>query len=351
MIIETSKNVYDVAINVAQIEVTSRCNMGCLHCRGKVSREEHPRGQDMPFEMVKKAIDFAVDNAEDNFLEIVISGGEPLLHPDLEKILEYCDARGVLKEITTNGSLVDDRYIDMMKRFNMSNVSVSLDSFIPQEHDAFRQCPGAFAKTVVAIKKMKENGINTRVRTTISKRNIHEMNDIAEMVIDLGLTTLAIGPMLPVGNAVNLTDEVFMNAQEMKGFIDAFFDLKERYRGRLDVITNECLHGLHYLQNSFVEEDDFYELNGCTAGVVSFDVLLNGDITPCSMFHRKIANIYEDDDLEEKYKSSDVIHNLLDRNYKGKCGACDKKYVCGGCRVRAEYFYGDYLHEDKLCWL
>lgn len=76
-----------------------------------------------------------------------------------------------------------------------------------------------------------------------------------------------------------------------------------------------------------------------------------GDITPCSMFHQRIANIYEDKDLEATYTSSEIIHNLLDRNYKGKCGACDKEYVCGGCRVRAEYFYGDYLQEDKLCWL
>ena len=293
----------------------------------------------------------AVDNAENNFLEIVISGGEPLLHPDLEKILEYCEKCGVHKEITTNGSLIDDKYIDMMKRYNMTNVSVSLDSANPEKHDQFRQCPGAFAKTVAAIKAMKRNGISTRVRATISKRNIGEMDDIAQMVINLGIKTLAIGPMLPVGSAVNLTDEVFMNAREMKSFIDEFFKLKEKYIGKLEIITNECLHGLHYLEDDLVEVNDFYELNGCTAGVVSFNVLLNGDITPCSMFHQRIANIYEDKDLEATYTSSEIIHNLLDRNYKGKCGACDKKYVCGGCRVRAEYFYGDYLQEDKLCWL
>ena len=154
-----------------------------------------------------------------------------------------------------------------------------------------------------------------------------------------------------VRNAINLTDQMFMNAQEMKEFIDKFFIFKEKYRNRLNIITNECLHGLYYSENDAVEEKDFYELNVYTAGVLSFNVLLNGDITPCSMFHRKIVNIYEDDDLEVKYKSSDIIHNLLDRNYKRKCGSCDKKYECVGCRVRAEYFYGGYLDEDKLYWI
>lgn len=69
------------------------------------------------------------------------------------------------------------------------------------------------------------------------------------------------------------------------------------------------------------------------------------------MFHKKIANIYENENLAEEYSNNKIIHDLLDRNYKGKCGKCDKKYVCGGCRVRAEYFYNDYLEEDKLCWL
>lgn len=351
MTIETKNAIYDVAINVAQIEITGRCNMGCLHCRGVASREDYKDKIDMPVWAIKKAIDFAKENSENNFLEIVLSGGEPLLHPNLEEILNYCEECGVHKEITTNGSLIDEKYIDMLKRYNITNMSVSIDSAEADKHDYMRQCPGAFKKATTAIEKMIKNDINTRIRATISKRNIGEMEEIAKLAISMGIKSFAVGPMIPVGNAVNLTNELFLNSEEMKQFIDRFFELKEKYKDKLDILTNECLHGLYYLENKKIKDTNSWELNGCTAGVVTFNVLLNGDITPCSMFHKKIANIYENENLAEEYSNNKIIHDLLDRNYKGKCGKCDKKYVCGGCRVRAEYFYNDYLEEDKLCWL
>jgi MoaA/NifB/PqqE/SkfB family radical SAM enzyme len=350
MIIETNQSIYDIAMNVAQIEITGRCNMGCLHCRGKISRNFVNGQQDMPVWAVKKVIDFAYEHSEDGFVEIVLSGGEPILHPELEEIIKYCDQLGVFKEITTNGSLVDEKYVNMLKKYNITNMSVSIDSSLPEVHDDFRQCPGAFDKAIKSIKLMLENGINTRIRATISKKNMNDFCNIADLAVSLGVSTLAVGPMLPVGNAVGLKGTLFDNQDEMRQFIDTFHSVREQYKGKLDIITNECLHDLDGGEESEGTLEQTV-LNGCTAGVVTFNVLLNGDITPCSMFHVPIANIYTDEDLLARYRNSEVVKNLLDRNYKGKCGVCGKKYECGGCRVRAEYYYHDYLQQDPLCWL
>lgn len=346
MKIETNEYVYDIAINVAQIEITGRCNMNCIHCRDKGAANN-----DMPLWAIRKIIDFAVQNAENNFVEIVLSGGEPLLHPDFEEILKYCVQKKVSIEITTNGSMITSRYIEMLKKYSITNVSVSLDSAIEEKHDYIRQYRGAFKKAISAINLMVKNGINARIRATISKRNIHELKDLAELAVKLGVHCLAVGPVMPIGNAVNLSDEFFSTKDEMRSFIQAFYELKSEYKNRLDVITNECLHCLWESETDEVEENNILVLNGCTAGIVTFNVLLNGDITPCSMFHLPIANIYKDSNLEEKYVNSELIKKLLDREYKGKCGICKKKYECGGCRARAKYFLNDYLENDPLCWI
>lgn len=348
MYIETDKGIFDVAINVAQIEITGKCNMHCLHCRGRDSKELN---KDMPIWAIKKIIDFAKKHAEGDLIEIVLSGGEPLLHPNIKEILDYCTEVNVLKEITTNGSLIDEQYIELLKKYEISNMSVSMDSAIAEKHDYIRQSKGAFDKAVNAIKLMLNNNINARVRSTISKVNIDEMEDIVLLVESLGVKSLAFGAVIPVGNAINMTDSIFMTKQEMKNFIDKFFLLKQKYEGRIDIITNECLHGLRYLSDLNNSSENDYELNGCTAGVVTFNVLLNGDITPCSMLHERIANIYEDEELDKCYMTSDFIKRLLDRDYDGKCGICKYKYECGGCRVRSKYFYGDYFNTDPLCWI
>lgn len=349
MLIETDAASYDIAINVAQIEVTSRCNMNCIHCRGKNSKCS--KVVDMPFWAIKKAIDFAVDNSDNNFVEIVLSGGEPLLHPELDKILDYCESLNILKEITTNGSLIDDDFVKKLIKYNITNISVSLDSHIPEKHDLIRNSPGAYNKVINAIKIMKKNNINCRIRATISKLNFEEMEDIVLKAIEIGVDTLVLGPIMPVGNAINSSELLFQNSSEFKEFIDKFYLLKEKYKGIINIITNECLHGIKYLDFNDENQNGIYELNGCTAGITSFNVLINGDVTPCSMFHKKIMNLYESNNLENDYKNSSVIKSLLDRNYSGKCGKCINKYECGGCRVRAEYYTGDCLGEDKMCWI
>lgn len=305
----------------------------------------------MPYGTITKIIDFAREHSEDGVLEVVLSGGEPFLHPELLKILDYCHDAGVYKEITTNGSLIDDRTVDVLKKYQINNISISIDSASPDRHDQIRNCPGAFAKAAESIRKLTASGIKTRIRSTITKSNFHEMEALSELAAGFGLDSLAFGAAIPVGNAANRLDDLFTSKNEMKMFIETFFILKERFAPGLDIITNECLHGLKYLADSRSSHAAGIVLNGCTAGIVTFNVLNNGDITPCSMLHNRIANVYADDNLEKSFRGSEIIHALLDRNYRGRCGACLYRYECGGCRVRAEFFNKSYLDSDPLCWL
>ena len=83
------------------------------------------------------------------------------------------------------------------------------------------------------------------------------------------------------------------------------------------------------------------------------NIFSNGIITPCSMLHEPIVNVTDKSPSEilKAYTSSDIIKNLVERNVKGKCGSCEFKRLCGGCRAAAHGITGDYLAEDQTCWL
>lgn len=348
MVFETENAIFESFINVAQIEITGKCNLNCKHCRGNGNKNLK---KDMPFDKIKEIINFAKNNSVDGYIEIVLSGGEPLLHPQLENILKFCKQENVLIEITTNGYLINQKFIDMFKENNVTTISISLDSITPQENDKFRGKEGAFDKAINAIKLLNQNDIRTRIRSTISNSNIDEMEKIVLFAIDLNVDNIAFGPIIPVGNAVTLGDEMFNTPEQMKNFIDLFYELKEKYKDKVNVVTNECLHGLHELDEYKTNDDTERMIDGCSAGIVSFNVLINGNMTPCSMYHRKILNIYESNDFAKDYINSPTIKELLERNYVGKCGSCNLKFVCGGCRVRAEFYTGNRLGSDPLCWV
>ena len=85
----------------------------------------------------------------------------------------------------------------------------------------------------------------------------------------------------------------------------------------------------------------------------SINLMANGDLTPCAMLNLPIMNIIDlsVSQIENRYKRSRIVKNLLKMNTKGKCGSCIFRITCGGCRVRALSKYGDYLAEDPDCWL
>lgn len=117
-------------------------------------------------------------------------------------------------------------------------------------------------------------------------------------------------------------------------------------------MIHECLANLYELKHTECSiSNEEMIIDGCSAGITSFNVLINGDVTPCSMFHQKIFNIYASENWKASYEQSSLIKELIERDYNGKCGACNFKEYCGGCRVRAEYYNGSYLDSDPLCYL
>jgi len=137
-------------------EVTGRCNLNCIHCRASSSMVSHDT--DFTTEEARKLIDDITSFCSP---VLVLSGGEPLLRPDLFEIAKYGTEKGLRMCIATNGTLVTDDICEKMKESGIKIVSLSLDGSTAAVHDDFRKQPGAFDATLRAAGTFHRNGISS----------------------------------------------------------------------------------------------------------------------------------------------------------------------------------------------
>ena len=348
MLIKTENTTYSVKIHQVQIEITGVCNMNCKHCRNSFDKS-----QDMPLSEIDKILKFAVKNGDEQ-LEVTLSGGEPFLHKKLNDILALLKKykiKGLY--ITTNGSLSIAPYLHQLKEFK-TMISVSLDSIVENEHDSFRDFKGAFRKALETIEYLQNNGLFVGVRTSLLPENIAKIDEITDFVYKLGVKRLAISSILPIGSALN-DKSMLMTQNEKRKFLEPLFAIREKYYPEMKVTTSDPLHNLCRKVGCSDEltNSDRVKIDGCTAGVTQFNVFANGNLTPCAILNMPILNVFETEykDIEKKYTENEIVKKLTSRAFSGKCGECQMKFTCGGCRARAKNTYGDYLATDPNCWI
>jgi len=348
--VETDEAIYEIEFGQVQIEITGRCNMRCEHCR---AAQEVPK--DMDIGEIVKVIRFARQFSP-NYKEIVVSGGEPLLHGEFPSVLQAVRQNGGdFVTLTTNGSLISERYLDIIESLGFERfiLSVSLDSLNPEEHDSFRGFRGAWEqaiKAVTMIVKRNLPNVMTSVRTTLRPHQIGQMAEIVDFVHDLGCKRSSLSSIHPAGRSIERPD-LWMSKEQKKLFIETIYSLKDRHKD-FQVSTNDPLKCLLRGYSDVGEENELV-FDGCAAAAVTFNISADGTMTPCALLNIPITNITGKSigEITEKYQQSELVKNMLDMNLRGKCGECEKKYQCGGCRARALIRKGHYLEEDPDCWL
>lgn len=348
--VETEEAIYEIEFGQIQIEITGRCNMKCQHCRA--SKEV---SSDMPIDQIVKVIRFARQFSP-NYKEIVVSGGEPLMHRNFFEVLSAVRQNGgEFVTLTTNGSFITNQHLEFIRRlaFKRFILSVSLDSLDPLVHDEFRGFSGAFQGALNAVKMIVKAGIPelmASVRTTLRPSQIGEMEKIVDFVHSLGCQRSSLSPIHPAGRSIERPD-LWMSRDQKREFVENIYHLKGKYEN-FQVSTNDPLKCLVRGYHDIGEGDELV-FDGCAAAAVTFNVSADGTMTPCALLNIPMMNVFglTIDEMTECYKNNEIVKNMLDMNLRGKCGACGKKYQCGGCRARAYICKGHYLEEDPDCWL
>ncbi|OGP55288.1 MAG: heme b synthase [Deltaproteobacteria bacterium RBG_13_52_11] len=329
-------------------EITRSCNLNCLHCRA--AAEKGPYEGELTFEECFRFID---EVAAFSKPVLILTGGEPLLREDIFEIASYGTRKGLRMVMAVNGTLLDAKKAQAAKRAGIQRVSISLDGATAEGHDQFRGVIGAFAGAMEGINYLKEAGLDFQINTTVTKGNLAEIETILQLAIRLGAVAHHIFLLVPTGRGRELAGEdVAPDAYEQA--LAWFAEQEDKVPLQLKATCAPQYYRIVHQRGGAKDWKEQGEglhtfTRGCLGGISFCFLSHRGDVQPCGYLEINVGNISERP-FQEIWAEAEVFQRLRDvNNLKGKCGRCEYRVVCGGCRARAYALHGDYLEEEPLC--
>ncbi|MBM9518562.1 radical SAM protein [Desulforhopalus vacuolatus] len=334
-------------------EITRRCNLKCVHCRSssEMAVVGHP---DFSFDQAKAVIDDIVSYASP---VLVLSGGEPLLRPDVFDIASYGTQKGLRMCLATNGTLVTPETCRNIKESGIKMVSMSIDGSNATTHDNFRNQEGAFAGTMNAVRLFNEHKIPFLINSSFTMRNREEIPDIYRMVKKLGATAWYMFMIVPTGRGEDVMDELIPT--EVYDEILEWHYETEKKEDDLLMRPTCAPHYYRIIREKAKEAGEKVQRRnlefstggskGCLAGQLICLIDVDGEVQPCSYFPLSAGNIFKIP-FKQIWEDSELFNQLRDfKSYKDNCGQCEYINVCGGCRARAWSMTGDFLAGEPFC--
>ncbi len=338
--------------------VTRACNLNCMHCYENAHAPA-------PDELTSKQAMRAVDRmAEAGVAYVAMSGGEPLMRPDFFEIAERIREKELAFSIATNGTLLTKEIAKELNDVKCLYIQISLDGAAAKTHNSFRG-RNSFERTVKGIKNAVESGITTSIAMTVTKYNLKEVPRVIVLAEKLGVSIFMHYNFIPTGRGKNILnlDISPKERENLLGYLASqagnrrisFLSTAPQY-ARVCSASN-CMAASMTHFDTFSQSDngstkflaDF--IGGCGTARLYCALEPNGDIEPCVFIPIKCGNIRKDN-LLDVWQNNEVMKKLRDRkNFKGKCGICSYKNVCGGCRARAYGYSGDVQQSDPGCIL
>jgi AdoMet-dependent heme synthase len=386
-------------------ELTKGCNLRCIHCRATATELSSPL--DLPTEKCKQIIDQIADYANPI---LVLSGGEPLYRKDCLELARYASDKGIRVALATNGTLVTEDVALRIAEAGVKRVSISLDGVDEATHDAFRAIPGAYQNAVNGMNNLKKAGVSFQINMTITRHNAHQLPEVLELTKKLAADALHTFLLVPVGCGVEIADKEMVDPQKYEEMLNWFYDrsldsgielkatcaphyfrvVRQRRAaerkaagypkpsepkgnggaetaigptdmtmpGSMGMAINAkhmgvAQAGLHPGGHSGGHPGGADGLNamtkGCLAGTGVCFISNVGEVYPCG-YLPVMAGDLKTQPFAEVWETAKVFEDLRDtNNLEGKCGACEFRNVCMGCRARAYAVDGNYLAEEPFC--
>ncbi|GAB4249421.1 MAG: heme b synthase [Thermoleophilia bacterium] len=351
-------------------EVTRSCNLSCRHCRA--SAEKGPYPGELTLEEGKILID---DIASFSDPVLILTGGDPLMRQDIWELAEYAIQQAGLRVVMSpNGTLVTPEVARRMKKIGIPRISISIDFPTAELHDRFRGVPGAFAGAVRGVKAAIAAGVQVQINSTITRLNVDYLDDLLALAEELGAVAFHPFLLVPTGRGKDLGPEE-LPPEDYERTLNWVYD-RQKTSGIFFKPTDAPHY--HRIMRQRAKEDgtDLAELTmhphshaampggvgkarghgdmdshskGCLAGTGFCFISHVGRVQPCGYFDVEAGNVKEKP-FSEIWRTSPLFADLRDvSKLEGKCGICEYRRVCGGCRARAYEVSGNYLAEEPYC--
>ncbi len=312
-------------LRVLFFEITSRCNARCEHC-GSSCGDFVPKDE-ITGEEIKKVLRDVAAHYDPKLVMLNITGGEPLVRKDLFELMDYATKLGFYWGMTTNGMLIDEEVVKKIVDTKMYSISVSIDG-MKELHESFRKVPGSFEKIIHGLKLMKECpsiGV-LQVTTCVNKKNIDQLEDIYQLLKELGIKYWRIMEVDPIGRAKN-NDDLLLDAD---GENKMFEFMKEKQLTQNEIrIDYGCAHYLGWNRDWLIRGKPFI----CGAGTMVGSVLSNGDIFVCPDVPRRpelIQGNVRKDSFVEVWEKKFKPYRKVSRTTNSTCKKCPDWKICMG---------------------
>ena len=318
---------------------TNRCNLKCSHCYQDAGNAKEA---ELSTEEGKKLID---ESARAGFKIMIFSGGEPLMRPDIFELIAYAASKGLRPVFGTNGMMITREVAQKLKDCGAMAMGISLDSLNEEKHNAFRGDPHAFERTVQGMENCRAVGLPFQIHTTIMDWNKSEILDVIDFAVKKGAMAEYIFFLIPVGRGV-MIEETAVEVQEYEELLRSIMEKQKQVK--IDIKPTCAPQFTRVAKQVGVDVSPRFS-RGCLAGLTYCIISPVGKVRPCAYMVEEAGDVRERP-FDEIWKDSRVFNTLRTQAYKGACGKCGYKNVCGGCRARSAYYHdGDILQEDSYC--
>lgn len=354
-------------------ELTTGCNLSCIHCRASATELMSP--DDLSTAECLRIVD---DLAQYAPFILVLSGGEPLWRRDVFEIASRANQHGIRVALATNGTLVDEAMADRIKESGIVRVSVSIDGTDRATHDSFRGHAGAFEAALRGIRCLQDVGISTQINTTVSRHNAHQLPEMVELAKRLKVDAFHLFLLVPVGCGLTIAEDQSVSAEDAERILNWYYDRgldsgmelkatcapqyyriarQRRAEARRageevpDLMPRPLKVGGH--EGATHPGGHPTGLNqmtrGCLAGSGVCFISHNGVVQPCGYLPLEAGDLRRQN-FREVWESSKLFAELRDPGVlEGKCGCCEFKLVCYGCRARSYGVTGNWKGEEPFC--
>lgn len=311
------------------IEVTSRCNLNCRYCF-----LHKPQKDINTDELVR----FIHDTGRiKSIRSICLTGGEPFLNPDLDKIISAISLYRINYSILSNGGLITEKIADYINGTDLCvSIQISVDGPDAETHDSFRG-PGAFDGAINGINILKKYNIPIDTRITVNKKNYSKLRSTVKFILeDLGIGKVGTNSVDCIGACKDVFSEVSLSAQERAEAIRVFLELHQEYPGRLVSLAGPLAEGLWW--NGFVSHrNQGGHLTACGCVFDKLAIKSNGNIVPCMFLDDFVLGKISKNSLLTIFYNSDILNKIRTRRLIPLsefevCQNCDFIEECtGGC--------------------
>lgn len=354
-------------------ETTVACNLECSHCRRLETSAELAKN-DLTTPQAREWIASLVEVGRPI---LVFSGGEPLMRKDWFELAKFAESLNIPTALATNGTQVDGLTARRIKEAAFRRVSVSFDGPDAPTHDFFRGT-GAFDLAIKGCQNLRAAGLPIQINTTIARHNFKKLNETYKLAMDLGAEALHLFMLVPVGCGMELDESIRLNDQEYEESLNWIYD--RSLEGKIHLKATCAPHYFRVMRQRAKESgmpmpqsahpharmgqghpgggggggngghaDMTAMTKGCLAGQAVCFVSHTGEVFPCGYLPVTSGNVKEIP-FPKIWSDSGIFAKIRDDGQlEGKCGLCEYKKVCMGCRARAYAQTGDFMAEEPEC--